>query len=124
MVIRLEESEQTVDLDCFVSANPASGSFCHWRPLGAHLSKVVGEDSRRLSSWALFYGFLGGISIGDSARTAHSRWERVWRNGARRTMEQHLAATLGTVCPKNFVVFKERCNARNMFIFISASLQQ
>ena len=37
---------------------------------------------------------------------------------------QHFAATPGAICAKNLVVFKERYDARDMFVFIPASLQQ
>ncbi len=77
----------------------------------------MGEDFRSLSAGTLLFRLLGSLSVSDSARTAYDLRKGFRRNGARRKVEQYFAATLGTVCPKNAVVFKERGDARAYVCF-------
>jgi len=69
-----------------------------------------------------FSDFWEAYQLVGSAGATYSRRKRLWRNGSRRKMEQYASPAARPLCPQNIIVFKERCDARNMFVFILASL--
>ena len=58
----------------------------------------------------------------ESGQTNHI--ERKWANQPYRTLEQHAAAALGTLCEKNPLLFQVRCHARELLAAVPAPLQQ
>jgi hypothetical protein len=123
MVICTEKSQQTLGLDRPVPHDPPSCRLLYRRAQRGGLSKTVGARADRLSRGTLLHGLLGSLSKGPAVRTTHGVWQRCRANQSRRTMEQYVTPTPGTLCPPDTLLFQIRNDARGLFAFVPSSLQ-
>lgn len=66
---------------------------------------------------------VGSLAKSHSARAAHGVRQGDRTNESRRTMEQYVAPTLGTLCQNDIILFQIRGNARSLFALVPSALQ-
>ena len=77
------------------------------------LSQALGTNSTSLRRLSKLQRFLGSLSTRLPCRNTCMRWQRKWTDQSHGTLVWHRKTILCAVRPKNIILFKVGCHARN-----------
>ena len=98
MVVGPEENAQAMDVDSFMPPDTAGCGILDRQAQRRRVPAIVAAGAARLSRRSPVQRFLGGVSASLAGGATRSGGERKRGDGAQRTVELHVAATVGAVC--------------------------